>query len=309
MNQNNKVAVILTTFNGSKYIKQQIESIISQSYSNWELFIRDDGSTDETVEIIKLYASADRRIHILQDDKGNLRSAQNFNALMVKYKDVADYFMFCDQDDIWLQKKIEQSLLKMMEIENNNSAIVYGPQILIDSDGNILNHLANNFYYGIDLKILLATNFIYGCTIIINRKLLLKCLDIPGSAENHDYWVVLVAAISKSSCGVLKEPLMLYRQHDNNVSGSYKDSSIKNRLKRLVSNNEIKMLGKRRKMFIDLLTRTESYISFSDYDLIQQYVNLMEKDRISRLIFVIKNHIRKVSFLATVNYYWSIFRG
>lgn len=106
------VAILMATYNGDKYIEEQIQSIINQTYKNWQLFIRDDGSSDETLKIIKNFTNIDHRIHKITDNLGNLGPCLNFNELIkthLEYK----YIMFADQDDVWLENKIMISVNKI----------------------------------------------------------------------------------------------------------------------------------------------------------------------------------------------------
>lgn len=303
------VIILMATYNGSKYIKQQLDSLRSQTYKNWKLFIRDDESKDNTISILEEYISIDNRINLIKDELGNLRSTLNFNALMCSCQDQGDYFMFCDQDDIWHANKVEETLKRMQEIENNKPSLVFGTQTLIDESGEKIPLEPRSYNFPLQLETLLATNFVYGCTMMINKELLKRSISIPASAENHDYWIALIAAISQANTSYISTPLMLYRQHSTNVSGSFKDSSFKNRLNRFKNNKEIISIRKRTKMFDDLLSFSNSWISDHDRQLIFNYNQVVPKGGVQALNFVLKNQIRKISKISTYNYYYSILRG
>ena len=100
-----RVEILMATYNGEKYLSEQIGSIISQSYENWRLLIRDDNSKDNTVSIIEKYEKEDNRIRLLRDRKGNLGFIKNFEELLVQSQE--DFIMFCDQDDYWEKDKIK----------------------------------------------------------------------------------------------------------------------------------------------------------------------------------------------------------
>ncbi|MHB9334492.1 glycosyltransferase, partial [Fusobacterium polymorphum] len=103
---NPKIEILMATYNGEKYVGEQIDSIIHQTYKNWKLLIRDDNSTDKTLEILKEYEKKDKRIKIIEDKKGNLGFVKNFEELLNNSKE--DWVMFSDQDDYWLENKIEK---------------------------------------------------------------------------------------------------------------------------------------------------------------------------------------------------------
>ena len=105
-----KVLIMLATYNGERFIEQQIESILKQTYTNFHLAIQDDGSTDATLDIIKKYSQKDKRIEILKNESKYHGPFYNFHCLANKFKqrEKYDFYMFCDQDDLWDQNKIEK---------------------------------------------------------------------------------------------------------------------------------------------------------------------------------------------------------
>ena len=107
-----KIDILLATYNGEKYLQEQIESILNQTYTDFRLLISDDASTDNTIKIIEEYAKKDKRI-LTFVQKENLGVIKNFEFLLNKVEN--EYFMFSDQDDIWMKEKIEKSLAKIEE--------------------------------------------------------------------------------------------------------------------------------------------------------------------------------------------------
>jgi rhamnosyltransferase len=128
-----KIDILMATYNGEKYIHEQIESIINQTYKNWRLLISDDGSVDGTVEIIKKYIKKDKRIELIEDNLGNLGVVKKFRELLKRAE--ADYIMFSDQDDIWLNNKIERTLNEVFKFKERIEA-----PLLIHSDSFIMNN-------------------------------------------------------------------------------------------------------------------------------------------------------------------------
>jgi rhamnosyltransferase len=112
-----KVCIILATYNGEKFIAEQLDSLRAQTYTNWQLFIRDDGSTDETLSIIGRYVEKDNRICFLETNSSNLGSCQNFGFILSLVMGKYPYYMFCDQDDVWLPFKIEYTLYYIQHFE------------------------------------------------------------------------------------------------------------------------------------------------------------------------------------------------
>lgn len=222
---NDQVDILLATYNGSKYIQEQIESILSQTYPSIHLWIRDDGSKDTTVEILTYFAKKyPSRITFLPTEQ-NLGIKGNFSRLMECSK--ASYMMFSDQDDHWLPNKVELSLklIKQMEVQYgwDTPLLVHTDLTVVRSDLTEINssfwkytHLNPSY---VQLNRLLTQNVLTGCTMLFNRKLLELALPIPSESFMHDWWIALVA----SAFGQIKHlPLstILYRQHTSNGLGA-----------------------------------------------------------------------------------------
>lgn len=223
-----KIDVLLATYNGEKYINYQIESLLTQSYSQFSILIRDDGSTDKTVEIIRDYEQTHKgKIKRIQDTLGNLGSSRCFMELLKRTE--ANYIMFCDQDDVWLPNKIELTLEKMEGLER-----LYGKEtpILVFTDlkvvENDLNIISESFwkYQKLNPEIsknwmaLLASNVITGCTIMINRKAKEVVLPFRLPKMIHDHWL----GVNISRYGIvdyIDTQTILYKQHGENTIGAH----------------------------------------------------------------------------------------
>ena len=131
----NKIDILLATYNGSQYLPEQLDSILSQSYGNINVIIRDDGSSDNTVMIIKEYEQKDNRVKLLNDSLENLGFVRNFEELMKN--STSDYIMFSDQDDIWYNDKVEISYARMKAIEESNGKSC---PILVHTNSRIMNY-------------------------------------------------------------------------------------------------------------------------------------------------------------------------
>lgn len=234
-----EVIILMATYNGEKYIEGQLKSIINQSFTDWKLIIRDDCSYDCTVDIIKKYVFLDERISLIEG-KENLGQAANFSFLLGEVLN-KNYVMFCDQDDIWTENKVEISIDVMKSLENEKGT---EEPILVYTD---LRYVNNNLedIKGIyskkhknNLRSILGSNYIYGCTIIINSALKNISYPIPAEAQNHDYWIALNAALYGSIIQVRKKTI-LYRQHNNNVTGGLKNYSLLYKVKKIIKLNDI----------------------------------------------------------------------
>lgn len=222
------VDIILPVYNGEKYIVEQLQSIINQTYSCWRILIRDDGSTDNTVKIIREYSmNYPEKFILIQDDKNNLGVVNNVFEILKYAK--SDYMMLCDQDDVWKNNKIEILLKYILKAEDKDPGIpilVHSDAIIVDKNLNIINesftNLARFNRNNSNLSNLLQFNIVQGATAIFNRKLLEKMYRIfdgkAGKKIHHDWWCALIAA-SFGKIFFCDKPLMLYRQHGKNLVG------------------------------------------------------------------------------------------
>ena len=216
------ISVLLSTYNGEKYLNQQLDSLLSQTYKNFEIIARDDGSQDKTLEILHSY-----NITII-DSKKNLGAKGSFGALLeyAAQNTESEYFMFCDQDDVWERDKIEKTLAKMHEIEiscHEMPILVHTDLNVVDENLKVLDNSMWNYEH-INPKLntlnrLLIQNTITGCTVMINKKLAQISLQIPDEAVMHDWWIGLVAS-KFGKIDFIDEPTIQYRQHGGNSIGA-----------------------------------------------------------------------------------------
>lgn len=285
------VDILLGSYNGEKYIAEQIESIINQEYIEWNLFIRDDGSNDRTVAIIESYiVRFPEKIYLIKDNKKNLGTKLNFNELIKYSKN--KYCMFCDQDDVWLPNKIKITLEKMKEIEsksNKNTPILIHTDLkVVDEKLNIINSSIWN-YMKLDptrntLNKILVKTTVTGCTIMINSKLRDLIGEIPKDCVMHDYWITLIAA----SCGkidFLNESTILYRQHGNNQVGSGKSSIFKRLTKDLLNMRYVFNILDAKILYRNYST----YMNNSNRQILLEFINLEKSSFLKKRYIIIKN--------------------
>jgi glycosyltransferase involved in cell wall biosynthesis len=219
------IDILLATYNGEKYLKQQIDSILAQSYQDWQLLIRDDNSSDSTVNIIKDYAGKyPQKIRLIEDKQGRLGIALNFGKLLEQT--VNEYVMFSDQDDIWLPNKINLTLNTMKDAEKiypNIPILVHTNLKVVDEN---LKTIADSLWsyckmspLDNSLNKIIYRNVATGCTTMINRKAVEVSKSIPPEARVHDWWVALNVAKTGKIVHI-SLPTVLYRQHTQNIIGA-----------------------------------------------------------------------------------------
>ena len=221
-----KVDILMATYNGEKYIHEQIASLQCQTYTNWNLLVCDDGSTDGTLSIIGKLQKIDDRIKIVARDAGFHSSAGNFLSLLKQSE--APYVMFCDQDDVWLEDKVEKSLDAMQEAEKSNAGfpvLVFTDSVVVDSSLGLLKpSFTAPMRYDPEKVSLMQSLFInvaQGSSMLMNRALVdvARHLEKPEVFGQHDYWIAVIAraiGVVVYSC----VPTLLYRQHEENVIGA-----------------------------------------------------------------------------------------
>lgn len=300
------IDVLLATYNGESYLREQLDSIIHQSFEDWHLIIRDDGSDDKTCEIISEYVCKyPERITFYQNDYPTGSAKANFIKML--YDTQAEYIMFSDQDDIWLRDKILYSLLEIQRVEEikgkMHPALVATDLCVVDKDKN---KIASSFLHymnlpsNIILNRLLIQNNITGCTIMINKKLseLLKEVHNTGRILMHDHFAALIGCVLGSAVLLPKQTIM-YRQHEKNSVGasnarsfSYMCKRLKRGKKKFKSDMEISM--EQASYFLELYGSqiTDKKI----YHLIWEYSVLKNRRKISRIHFYIKYRILKYGF-------------
>lgn len=224
MNEN--VAVLLSVYNGERYIKEQLLSLSKQTYLNYTLYVRDDGCIDNTINIISKFSGLN--IIILQDDFGNVGPAESFLRMLEIVE--ADIYLFCDQDDYWKDFKIERavSLVKSFSGFHSTPYLYHSDLELVSADLDPLrvtfhkNDNVDPLEFILSNKILLQ-NCVVGCTVAFNKKL--RDLTIDNlecnikSVQMHDWWLALHAKYF-GKIDYDDVPTILYRQHSSNVSGS-----------------------------------------------------------------------------------------
>jgi len=209
-----RVVVLMSTYNGERFIEEQVVSILSQLPSEGLLMIRDDGSTDKTVEKIKNIH--DSRIQI--EEGKNIGFAKSFLSLLNKTSQDVQMVMFSDQDDVWLDGKIQRAWECLSKSEGQ-ATLYCSRQIIVDQKLKILD-LSEKIVHQPSFSNAIAENIVTGCTASINKQAiqLMQRSGVPKNVYFHDWWLYLV--ISAHGTVIVDDAaLILYRQHEHNFMG------------------------------------------------------------------------------------------
>lgn len=212
------ISVAMATYNGAKYLPEQMDSILNQTISDIEIIVCDDCSTDKTWEILQSYAANDPRIHCYRNDS-NLGFKKNFEKAISLCQ--GELIALSDQDDIW-----EKNHLEVLQNLIGNYDIACGNAELIDKYGNDLNKTlseADYFYKKAKkhqdyiYRILFNSSCFQGASMLIKRKFLNCAIPIPDKVQYHDTWFALLACFNK---GLLYSHQIItqHRRHENNAS-------------------------------------------------------------------------------------------
>lgn len=220
-----QLQILLATYNSERFLREQLDSILQQDCQDFQLLIRDGGSTDSTLSIVQEYQTRfPEKICLIGQERA--LALENFSALL-QHVD-ADLIMFADHDDVWMPDKISRSLKAYRELEHK-----YGTQtpLMVFTDTKVvdveLNEIAPSMIryqhlapYDLKLSRLLVQNVPNGNTMLFNRALAELARPIPPSAVMHDHWITLVAVLF-GKIAFLDEPTLLYRQSGSNVYGAF----------------------------------------------------------------------------------------
>lgn len=269
--ENPKLCILLASYNGEKYISEQLDSIINQTYKNWELIIRDDGSKDETVTILNKYEKKDERIKILRDDKGNLGFLKNFEELLFNAKE--EFVLFSDQDDFWLKNKLEKFVEKIRDLDEkvlSKPLLIHCNSLVCDDKLEIIKE---EF---IDSKIAKKTNsniyffeyIVQGSTSMVNKKMIRESLPFLKSVTLHDRYFHLLSQFLGTRI-FIDESLVKYRQHERNAIGASKSILKKIMNKKYFYVEDRKLIEEIKEKYIKCLRKRdlndiEKYLEVTD---------------------------------------------
>lgn len=311
-----RIIILLATYNGENFIKAQLDSILNQNFKAFKLVVADDASIDKTRDILLSYKEKFKDRLELIFNKKSLGVKKNFLKLLYTYLDEANYFMFCDQDDIWLENKISLSLKKIKEIEGIEviPSLVHTDLSICDSELNIIERSMNK-----KLKLdkidtfakLLVENKVTGNTIIINRELAIKAFSpklpkdillefISNNIVMHDWYLALVAAYI-GNIYFINKSLVLYRQHNKNVCGLEKNNIKDIFLRKLNAKNIYSLIYKQANLIYNINIEDNQ-----NKKILKDFILMQDKSRFYKIYICLKHKIYKKTFLLTISKFFSI---
>ena len=220
-----RIAILLSTFEGERYLPEQLESFLAQTHREWVLYWRDDGSSDATIPLLDRFARgpAAGRVVPVPAPEGRLGAPASFLRLLrvaLAAEPQAEAHAFADQDDVWLPQKLARGRDALAQIEASTAALYCARQVLVDAHLRRLG-LSPKFSHEAGFPAALAQNIATGCTVMLNRAAgALIAATEPPPATVHDWWSYLVVAAAGGTVLADDTATILYRQHGSNVVGA-----------------------------------------------------------------------------------------
>lgn len=287
-----KVNILMSTYNGQQFLAEQIRSIQEQTFSDWALLIRDDGSSDQTKDLLHDFARQDSRIRLIDvEEQNNLGVIKSFHRL-VQYEK-ADYYFFSDQDDVWLPDKLEVSLREAQSYPTDQPLMVYMDLTVVNQDLQVMTESmirSQSHHANTELVQELTENTVTGGVAMINHAL----AELWSETEDilmHDWYLALLAS-ALGKLVFIDKPGELYRQHADNVLGA---RTLSKRFKKWIRPHILF------KVYWDLIKNSQKQASFlldkpllpAHRELVEAFVTIMDKPMLERYQTLRKYGLRK----------------
>lgn len=299
-----KIAVLLCTKNGARYIQKQLVSIKEQNIGEIDLYISDNKSSDGTKKIVEDFAETNKNINIIFISGKDLHFANNYVLLAKSIKKAYRFYAFCDQDDIWLKCHLKRGVSYLEKIESQKALLYCSRTILINEDdkkiGKSQKFIKKPFFQNALVQSIAGAN-----TMIFNKEAfdLLTKISINNRIVSHDWLLYILVSGSGGEVIYNQTPTVLYRQHDKNIIGS--NMGILNKLKRLV----MVLRGEYRDYNLSNFKQIEyvNALSRTNYKIYECYKKSINGSIFLRLFYLFKSGVYRQSVLGQLGLIISVF--
>jgi glycosyltransferase involved in cell wall biosynthesis len=280
-----KVNILLSTYNGERFIREQLDSLQSQDYPNISMYVRDDGSTDSTIDLLQEHQAKYPKIKlVIGENVGYIKSFYELVRICGGNDD--ELYAFCDQDDVWEPQKISRSVTMILGSLNPSETVYFSRMKLVDENLKQFGLSSNPLFVDFGSTLM---GISYGCTVVFSqgiRQLFLKAN--PNNMLAHDWWICLIAA----SFGYLvydPQPQVQYRHHGSNTTAGYRANflqRLKFRMKEIIE----RFFNK--KPTVDFLWQAEQFIStYNNIPLenkvaVEELIKLKDKSLFPRFLYI-----------------------
>lgn len=285
-----KVAILISTYNGEKYLKEQIDSLLNQTYKNIDIYIRDDASKDNTLNIVENYIKNNDNIKLIKGE--NLGFVKSFFELL-KSAEKADYYAYCDQDDVWMKDKIQRAVEHLSKLDEDKPNLYFSNSDYYDGEMNFVAH--GDFKKVYNFRNSLVECVSQGMTMCINKKAREYIVEnIPKNCAFHDWWTYMICA-GMGKITYDEKPLVKYRRHTKSVTAEGKNFIELQvwRIKKFLKSDNLKKI---KKQLIEFESYFGSNLKEEDKKVLNLFTN--EKYNFSKALlktFYPKRFRRKIS--------------
>ncbi|WP_052285258.1 glycosyltransferase [Kluyvera genomosp. 1] len=297
MNTIPHVAILLAAYNGDKYIKEQLQSLVDQSYSRISIFISDDSKNEDTYKIVQKFI-LDNNLQNVFYRKGPQESfVENFLSMVNDQNIIADYYAFCDQDDIWHTNKIKTAVSRLCELDSNTPNIYCGRTRLVNEVGTTIG-FSPLFKRSPSFRNALVQNIAGGNTMVFNHSLKNILSSLPqANCISHDWLAYLIATACNGTVIYSPNADIDYRQHGSNIIGSNK--GIFARVKRL----SLLFKGDYRKwnsLHDDILSSDKSILEGANKDTYDFFTKARNASLFYRVFYFFRSKVYRQSLLGNI---------
>ena len=316
--KNPPVAIVISTYNGERFLAEQLHSLASQSMQSFDLYIRDDGSTDSTLQIIRQFQESSSISMTLLESTGNVGTLKSFEILLktALSHEAYEYFMFCDQDDVWFADKVEVSYRAITRLQQHCGSVmpllIYTDLQVVDETLQVLGESFWRYFHLNPQKnrcsdIAMQCN-VTGCTMIFNRSLAAAALPFESKAVMHDHWLALIAS-ALGAVDYIDKPTLSYRQHGNNVSGGapkFNVAYIVRKARKYWQNNEFyEVLGRQIDQADVFVERYASLCSSECLEALRAMTRLSSSSISERVVSAVRYGLYKHGLLRNIGlFFW-----
>jgi len=297
-----KVQVLLSTYNGEKYIDDQMKSLLSQEDVELHIVIRDDGSTDGTMMKLKKYKEEYPDL-ICISEKENIGVVGSFFDLISSSSAGYDYYAFCDQDDVWNNNKLIRGILLINQMQQGQPLMYCSTTQMVDEHLTPLSKWPSPPQQVLSPYNALIENVCVGCTMLINQEALnLVKSNPPYNLKNvimHDWWIYLVVS-TNGEIVFDPEPSILYRQHQSNALGGSTDGWInkwRKRSLRFLNGQNHYILSKQAKEFMSVYIH---FITSKQCDDIDELLQTQQQSLFKRVVYTLKTPFYRQSTIDNI---------
>ena len=311
-----RIDILLATYNGARFLPEQLASLAAQSHRDWRLLVRDDGSTDGSLDVVRAWSeSVSQPVEIIEDGRKGLGASLNFAALLEASE--APYFACCDQDDVWLPEKLATMLAAVREAEHglpdDTPVLAWSDLRVVDA---ALQPIADSFhrfsrrptlYPGRELRQVMLHNFVTGCASLGNAALRDKALPVPPAASMHDWWLAMVAA-GLGELVRVRQATILYRQHGGNTLGANANDPLSQL--RYVAGNAGEAAARSRKLLAATQRQAGAFVerygdrlTAEDRAILQAYAALPGKGLAARKAFFLRDRLLADNILKNLPFF------